>query len=176
MEATCSRRVVNPIPIVVVALIAIVLIALLVIAVVIIGVHGVGRKRAPELADVMTRTARQLNGDAAPPRGVRMIFDEMDRVSASDLSPRQLSGRIKSSIASARSAKSAQSPSAPPEVSDHSASLPSDPHAGAIEDPYGLVEGPFPIAEPAPVDEHDHSERIDDTVLQLDLPSAPSRR
>lgn len=101
-------------PTVVVALIAILVVALAVIAVVVMGVHGSGRKTMPELADVMARTARQLNGEGQPPRGLLLLFHEMDDVSSNDLNPRQITGRIRSSIASARSAASAQSPTRPP--------------------------------------------------------------
>lgn len=181
---------VNPIPTVVVALLAILVVALLIILVVIVGVHGAGRSKAPELADVMARTARQLNGEAAPPRGVQMLFDEMDKVSAADLSPRQLSAHLKSSIASARSAvsarsaMSAQSPSAPaevPAVPSHPTPNPApfvdedvEADSTSLEDPYGLMEAAAPLHEEG----SDAAASTDgsDAVVRVDLPHAQARR
>ncbi|MFV0406217.1 MAG: hypothetical protein ACK5LN_05265 [Propioniciclava sp.] len=103
-------------PTVVLALLAIVVLAVLIIVVVLVGMHGVGRTKAPDLANAMARTARQLNGEGQPPRGLMLLFNEMDEVSAADLDPRQIPGKIRSSIASARSAASAPSPTPPAEV------------------------------------------------------------
>ncbi len=80
-----------------------------VIAVVVMGMEGTGRTKHPEIADAMARTARHLNGEGQPPRGLMMLFDEVNEVSAVDLDPRKVSGRIKESLASARSARSAAS-------------------------------------------------------------------
>lgn len=176
---------------------AILIVALLIIMVVVVGVHGAGRKAAPEIASVMERTARQLNGDAAPPRGVRMLFDEMDRVSAADLHPRQITGRIRQSIASARSAMSAQSPSSPPSTVSEAAhevaaqlagedtipqmprgesSVSAAPAPVTMEDPYGLVEGPIQVAGEDPAPEESQREPVTDTIVRVDLPQHPSHR
>ncbi len=80
-----------------------------IIAVVVMGIEGTGRSRHPEIADAMARTARHLNGEGRPPKGLTQLFDEIDDVSASDFHPRQIPGRLKSSIASVRSAVSARS-------------------------------------------------------------------
>ncbi|MFV0451378.1 MAG: hypothetical protein ACK5LS_03885 [Propioniciclava sp.] len=93
-------------PTVVLALIAILVLALAIIAVVVMGMHGTGRKTVPDLTNVMARTARQLNGEGQPPRGLLLLFNEIDEVNPADLDPRQLPGKIRSSIVSARSAAS----------------------------------------------------------------------
>lgn len=80
-----------------------------IIAVVVMGMEGTGRARHPEIADAMARTARHLNGEGRPPRGLTQLFDEIDEVNASDFDPRQIPGRLKSSIASVRTAVSARS-------------------------------------------------------------------
>lgn len=159
-------------PTVVLAMLAILLVAVLIIAIVVVGMRGAGRNRAPDLADVMARTARQLNGDGQPPRGLLLLFNEMDEVSASELNPRQITNKIRSSIASARSAVSAQSPTPPPVVADgeHGATTQAaEPaHSGVdagsatadedraeaqplppipLDDPYGLTT-PAKVADP----------------------------
>ena len=89
-----------------------------IIAVVVMGIEGTGRSRHPEIADAMARTARHLNGEGRPPKGLTQLFDEIDDVSASDFHPRQIPGRLKSSLAavSARSAASARSATSAPEL------------------------------------------------------------
>ena len=89
-----------------------------IIAVVVMGMEGTGRSRHPEIADAMARTARHLNGEGRPPKGLTLLFDEIDGVSASDFDPRQIPGRLKSSLAavSARSAASARSATSAPEL------------------------------------------------------------
>lgn len=98
-------------PAVIFTMLVILGLAAAVIAVVVMGMEGTGRTRHPEIADAMARTARHLNGEGQPPRGMMLLFDEMHDVSAADLDPRKVPGRIKRSIASARSAVSASSAS-----------------------------------------------------------------
>lgn len=173
-------------PTVVLAMLGILLVAVLIIAIVLVGMHGAGRKSAPDLADVMARAARQLNGDGQPPRGMLMLFREMDEVSASDLNPRQLTGKIRSSIASARSAASATSPVPPPApegvsapaVTADTAPEATDPEQIPVElsgdqadltDPYGLatsnVDAMIGSAPGA----------MGEDVVLVDLPRVPSR-
>lgn len=62
-------------PIVFIVMLLIVLVALGVCAVVAMGMQGAGRERAPELANVLARTARHLNGDADPPQALLRLID-----------------------------------------------------------------------------------------------------
>lgn len=101
-------------PAVIFTMLVILGLAAAVIAVVVMGMEGTGRARHPEIADAMARTARHLNGEGQPPRGMMLLFDEMHDVSAADLDPRKVPGRIKRSIASARSAASASSAASAP--------------------------------------------------------------
>lgn len=96
-------------PAVVFTMLVILGLAAAVIAVVVMGMEGTGRAKHPEIADAMARTARHLNGEGEPPRGLLMLFDEVNEVSAADLDPRKVPTRIKESIASARTARSAVS-------------------------------------------------------------------
>ncbi|MBK9697090.1 MAG: hypothetical protein IPO80_06730 [Propionibacteriaceae bacterium] len=60
-----------------IVMIVILAIALAVIAIVAVGMQGNLADRAPEIAHVMANTARHLNGDAQPPRGLVEFFDEI---------------------------------------------------------------------------------------------------
>ena len=66
------------------ALIVILAIALAVIAIVAVGMQGNLADRAPEIAHVMANTARHLNGDAQPPRGLVEFFDEIPVPNSAD--------------------------------------------------------------------------------------------
>lgn len=48
----------------------ILLLALAACAVVAVGIQGIGRDRAPQLADRFARAARHMNGDAEPPKAL----------------------------------------------------------------------------------------------------------
>lgn len=85
--------------------VGIVAIALCVIAIVAVGMRGSLSDRAPEVANVLSTTAKHLNGDAEPPQGLVDFFDELPRSAASARSA--LSAR---SATSARSAASATEP------------------------------------------------------------------
>ncbi len=80
----------------------ILVVAVLVIALVVMGMEGTGRQQHPEIANAMQTTARHLNGEAEPPRGLVALIDELE-----DATPQ----RIRS-----RSAKSAPSAGEPTDV------------------------------------------------------------
>lgn len=88
-------------------MIVVMVIAVGVIAAVVMGMEGAGSAQHPELAEAMARTARHLNGEAAPPRALVALVDEMDEVP--ELSVRALPAKIRSAASSlsARSAASA---------------------------------------------------------------------
>ena len=97
-------------PAVIITMLVILLVAAVIIAIVAMGMQGHAREVSPQLADAMETTARHLNGDAEPPRGLVAIFDEIDELPSPDL--RDLPARIRS-MRSARSAASATSASVP---------------------------------------------------------------
>ncbi len=86
------------------AMLVILAVAAAIIAVVVMGMEGQGRDQHPEIADAMARTARHLNGEADPPRGLVALFDEIEEVP--ELNIRELPARIREKR-SARSAPSA---------------------------------------------------------------------
>ena len=97
-------------PAVIITMLVILLVAAAIIAIVAMGMQGHAREVNPELADAMETTARHLNGDAQPPRGLVTIFGEIDELPSADL--RDIPARIRS-MRSARSAASATSASIP---------------------------------------------------------------
>ena len=97
-------------PAVIIPMLVILLVAAVIIAIVAMGMQGHAREVSPQLADAMETTARHLNGDAEPPRGLVAIFDEIDELPSPDL--RDLPARIRY-MRSARSAASAPSASVP---------------------------------------------------------------
>lgn len=78
-------------PIVFIVMLLIVLVALGVCAVVAMGMQGAGRDRAPELANVLAKTARHLNGDADPPQALLHLIDpsvkDEDDIEADEAAP-----------------------------------------------------------------------------------------
>lgn len=136
-------------PAVVFTMLVILVVAAAVIAVVVMGMEGTGKDQHPEIANAMARTARHLNGEAEPPKGLVSFFDEVSEVPVPDLKDlKAVSGKIRS-LRSARSATSASSaPSATPPAHLEPGTdgpLPAAPPAGAPD---------FrpPPAGPAPVD------------------------
>lgn len=59
---------------IVVAMIIILSVVVGIAGVVVVGMEGRGRRRAPKLADKMTRAAEHLNGDGQPPRSLTRIL------------------------------------------------------------------------------------------------------
>ncbi|MGB7964062.1 MAG: hypothetical protein WCF12_14045 [Propionicimonas sp.] len=60
-----------------IVMIVILAIALALIAIVAVGMQGNLAEKAPEIAHVMANTARHLNGEAQPPRGLVEFFEEI---------------------------------------------------------------------------------------------------
>ena len=103
-------------PAVVFTMLVILVLAAAIIAVVVMGMEGTGKEQHPEVANVMARTARHLNGEAEPPKGLVMFFDEVSDVPVPDLKDlKSVPGRIRS-LRSARSAGSASSADLPPHL------------------------------------------------------------
>lgn len=103
-------------PAVVFTMLVILVLAAAVIAVVVMGMEGTGKEQHPEIAHAMARTARHLNGEAEPPKGLVMFFDEVSDVPVPDLKDlRSVPGKIRS-LRSARSAASASSADLPPHL------------------------------------------------------------
>lgn len=117
-------------PAVIFTMLVILGIAAVVIAIVVMGMEGTGRSKHPELADAMARTARHLNGEGAPPRGLRMLFDEADDVRSS-----------RGSAASAPSAVPASPVSPAPPVEPAEPSEPTSPTSPVPEDEEEDVDG-----------------------------------
>lgn len=88
-------------------LLLILLIAGVIIAIVVMGMEGTGRQSHPEIAQVMAKTAKHLNGDGEPPAALVTLFDEIDEVPPLDV--REIPGRLRSAASSARSSVSARS-------------------------------------------------------------------
>lgn len=101
------------------AMLVILAIAAGIIAVVVMGMEGQGREQHPEIADAMARTARHLNGEADPPRGLVALFDEIEEVP--ELKIKEIPARLRD-LRSARSATSASVPEAEAEAADPSPS------------------------------------------------------
>ncbi len=64
----------TPVTFIVVSMIIILAIALGTAGVVLVGMEGLGRGRAPRLADKMARAAQHLNGDGQPPKSLTRIL------------------------------------------------------------------------------------------------------
>jgi hypothetical protein len=64
---------------IVVAMIVILVLAACTVGLVLLGMEGRGKQRAPKLADRMARAARHLNGDAEPPRLIKLIGSNRGR-------------------------------------------------------------------------------------------------
>ncbi len=64
----------HPVTFIVVSMIIILAIALGTAGVVLVGMEGLGRGRAPRLADKMARAAQHLNGDGQPPKSLTRIL------------------------------------------------------------------------------------------------------
>lgn len=123
-------------PAVIFTMLVILGIAAVVIAVVVMGMEGTGRAKHPELADAMARTARHLNGEGEPPRGLRELFDEAGDV------------RTAASTRSASSAGSAPTVSPVEPDEPEAATVPQHEVRAWLEDapgdddPFGLAGAP----------------------------------
>ena len=150
-------------PAVIITMLVILLLAAAIIAVVAMGMQGHARDVNPELADAMERTARHLNGEAEPPRGLRVLLDEFDELPSPDL--KEIPARIRS-FRSARSAASAAS--ATSAASAASADLPEPEPAPSASDGR-------PTGAAAQVPDVTKDAALEDTVVHARLPRVPRR-
>ncbi len=97
-------------------MIVVMVIAVGVIAAVAMGMEGAGSAQHPEFAEAMARTARHLNGEAAPPRALVVLVDEMDEVP--ELSVRDLPARIRSAASSLSARSAASAPMVEPDETE----------------------------------------------------------
>lgn len=153
-------------PAVIITMLVILLVAAAIILIVAMGMQGHAREVNPELADAMERTARHLNGDAEPPRGLVAIFDEIDELPAPDL--KELPAKFRS-LRSARSATSASSA-----TSAASADVPEV----APDDVPGAGSDGSPQQGALPAGSHDAwaVDPMSDTVVHARLPREPGPR
>lgn len=128
-------------PAVIITMLVILLVAAAIILIVAMGMQGHAREVSPELARAMERTARHLNGDAEPPKGLVVIFDEIDELPGADL--KELPAKLRS-LRSARSATSAASA-----TSAHSAASAAEPEGAASEAQWADDGGPQPGEAPS---------------------------
>lgn len=148
-------------PAVIVTMLVVLLIAAAVIAIVAMGMQGHAREVNPDLASALEKTGRHLNGDAEPPKGLVVLFDEIDELPKADL--KELPARIRS-MRSARSASSAVSADLP----DTEPPLDEPPLDEPPLDPQ--VESGVPEwAEEGSLDQ------LGDTVVHARLPHEPHR-
>ncbi|MBK8459271.1 MAG: hypothetical protein WAS07_05615 [Micropruina sp.] len=81
-------------PLALVVMVVILALAIGIVAVVAMGMQGAGKERVPELASVMAETARHLNGDAEPPKGLVDFFDEIPEIRRSASSASSASEKV----------------------------------------------------------------------------------
>lgn len=146
-------------PAVIITMLVILLLAAAIVAIVAMGMQGHAREVSPELADAMEKTARHLNGEADPPRGLVAILGEIDELPGADLP-----GRIRSRR-SARSAASASSGDSGDSAASAGSASPASP---AETPPSGR---PAPAAGAAP-----EASEVGDRVVHTRLPETPKRR
>lgn len=120
-------------------MLVILVLAVGVLAVVVMGMEGQGREQHPEIAHAMAKTARHLNGEADPPRGLIAFFEEAEG-GADEL--RNMPAKLRS-IASARSARSPRTAGSAP-TADSAPTPSSATSAPTLEDEDAAFRPPRP--------------------------------